>query len=222
MHYIPDPVLRQKARKVRDLRDPALITLADDMIESMYHYQGVGLAANQVGSLKRICVLQMPEDEQPTVLVNLEITRKEGEREVIEGCLSLPGWQGKIKRAERVWARATDLEGRSIKYKGVGELLAQALEHESDHLDGVLYVDYVRSKDDLYEVQVGQEEEDDGRSSRQINVEDPVNQDRDNSQSGSVECHDCGEIFGPDSDSSSCAEAGHYLAPMSTCILSDS
>lgn len=162
MHYIPHSVLRERARKVRDFADPALRKLADDMIESMHHYNGVGLAANQIGVLKRVCVVQLPEDEEPTVLVNLEVTRKEGEREVTEGCLSLPGWQGRILRAEKVWARAVDLDGKPIRYKGVAELLAQALEHECDHLDGVLYTDHLRSQDDLYEVQQGEEEEGEG------------------------------------------------------------
>jgi peptide deformylase len=164
MRYMPDPVLREKAKKVRGPADDALRTLAADMVDSMYHYAGVGLAANQVGVLKRICVIQMPEDPEPTVLVNLEITRKEGEREVTEGCLSLPGWQGVIPRAERVWARAVDLEGKPVRYKGVEGLLAQALEHECDHLDGALYVDYLRSKDDLYEVEIGEEEEGEGEA----------------------------------------------------------
>ena len=160
MHYVSDPVLRQKARKVRDARDPALRALVDDMIDSMRYYSGVGLAANQIGSLKRICVIEMPEDEAPTVLVNLEVTRKEGEREVTEGCLSLPGWRARIQRAERVWARAMDLDGNPVRYKGVDGLLAQALEHEEDHLNGILYVDLLRSKDDLYEVREGSEEDD--------------------------------------------------------------
>ena len=159
MHYIPNPILRQRARKVRELNDPELRKLADDMIDSMRHYRGVGIAANQVGSLRRVCVIQMPEDEEPTVLVNLEITRKEGEREVTEGCLSLPGWQGRILRAEKVWARAVDLNGSPVRYKGVEDLLAQALEHEVDHLDGKLYIDLIRSKEDLYEVEVGAEED---------------------------------------------------------------
>jgi peptide deformylase len=158
MHYIPNPVLREKARKVRKLDDPGLRKLAYDLIESMDYYEGVGLAANQVGSLKRICVIQMPEEE-PVVLVNLEITRKEGEREVTEGCLSLPGWQGRILRAEKVWARATDLDGNPIRYKGAEDLLAQALEHEADHLDGVLFIDFIRSKEDLYEIEIGHEED---------------------------------------------------------------
>ena len=150
MHYLGhDPILREKARKVRDFNDPELHTLAEDMIDSMYHYYGVGLAANQVGSLKRICVIQLPDDEEPTVLINLEITRKEGEREVTEGCLSLPGWQGYIPRAEKVWARAVGLDGKPIKYKGVEDLLAQALEHEADHLDGVLFFDRMTSMESL-------------------------------------------------------------------------
>ena len=80
MHYIPDPLLREKAKKVRDLKDPSLRKLADDLIESMEYYSGVGLAANQVGVPRRVCVLQLPDDEEPIVLVNLEITRREGER----------------------------------------------------------------------------------------------------------------------------------------------
>ncbi|MDA0797325.1 MAG: peptide deformylase [Chloroflexi bacterium] len=163
MHYVGhDPILREKAIKVRDFDDPELHKLAADMIESMYYYYGVGLAANQVGSLKRICVIQLPDDEEPTVLINLEITRKEGEREVTEGCLSLPGWQGYIPRAEQVWARAVGLDGKPIKYKGVEDLLAQALEHEADHLDGKLYVDYLRAKEDLFEVDNGAEEHGEG------------------------------------------------------------
>ena len=102
----------------------------------------------------------MPDDEEPTVLINLEIQRKEGEREVTEGCLSLPGWQGYINRAEQVWARGVGLDGKPIRYKGVEDLLAQALEHECDHLDGILFVDHLKSKDDLFEVTEGDHGED--------------------------------------------------------------
>ena len=164
MHYVPDPLLREKARKVRDFKDPSLRKLAADLIDSMFYYSGVGLAANQIGVLKRVCVIQLPDDEEPTVLVNLEVTRKEGEREVTEGCLSLPGWQARILRAEKVWARAVDLDGKPVRYKGVTDLLAQALEHEANHLDGVLFLDFVRSKEDLYEVTVGDEEEGEGEA----------------------------------------------------------
>lgn len=163
MHYIArDVILRERTIKIRKFDDPELRALADDMIDSMRYYEGVGIAANQVGSRKRICVIQMPDDEEPTVLINLEITRKEGEREVTEGCLSLPGYQGYIMRAEKVWARAVDLGGKTIKFQGVEELLAQALEHETDHLDGVLFLDHLRSKDDLFEVTEGEEETGEG------------------------------------------------------------
>ena len=122
MRYIPDTVLRERTRKVRDFDDGSLRELADDLIDSMRHYNGVGLAANQIGSLRRVCVIQLPDDEAPTVLVNLEITRKEGEREVTEGCLSLPGWQARIPRAEKAWARAVGLDGKPIRYKGATDL----------------------------------------------------------------------------------------------------
>jgi peptide deformylase len=201
MHYIPDPVLRERARKIRKRDDPALRKLVDDMVDSMYYYEGIGIAANQVGSLKRVCVIQMPEDEEPTVLLNLTITRKDGEREVTEGCLSLPGWQGRILRAEKVWARAIDMDGNPVRFRGVDELLAQALEHECDHLDGLLFTDHLRSKDDLYEVEEGEEEEGEGTV--------PVD-------NGS-ECHDCGEVFAPGVSTAPCVEQGHYVAATLDC-----
>ena len=112
MHYIGlDPVLREKARKVSDPTTPKMRKLVKDLIDSMHYYSGVGIAANQVGSTHSVCVIQLPEDDIPTVLFNLEITRKEGSREVIEGCLSLPGYQGRIERAEKVWARGIDENG---------------------------------------------------------------------------------------------------------------
>jgi peptide deformylase len=163
MHYIDkDPVLRKKAKKVKNIQAPEIQTLIDDMIDSMRYYRGVGIAANQVGSLNRIAIIQRPEDPEPIVLINLEIIRKEGQREVVEGCLSLPGWQGHIERAEKVWATALDRSGKRLRFKGETDLMAQALEHECDHLDGVLYVDFIRNKEDLYEVEAGQEEEGEG------------------------------------------------------------
>ena len=165
MHYIPDPVLRKKARKVRDPADSAMQRLVGDMIESLHYYNGVGLAANQVGSLHRVCVIQLPDEgAELLVLFNLEITRKEGEREVTEGCLSLPGYQARILRAEKVWANAVDGQSKRVKFKAVTDLLAQALEHECDHLDGVVYLDLLRSSDDLYEVEQGAEEEGEGET----------------------------------------------------------
>ena len=163
MHYIGnDPALRQRARKVKDPTTPKMRKLVNDLVESMYHYRGVGIAANQVGSPHRVCIIQLPEDEEPRVLFNLEVTRKDGEREVVEGCLSLPGYQGLILRADRVWASALDGEGKRVRIKGATDLLAQALEHECDHLDGVVYLDLLRSNDDLWVVEAGSEEDGEG------------------------------------------------------------
>lgn len=160
MHYIGrDPILRQRARKVKEPGAPAMRKLAADMVESMHHYGGVGLAANQIGSLHRLAVIQLPEDEEPRILFNLEITRTAGEHEVTEGCLSLPGYRAEILRAEQVWARAVDADGQPVRIKRADGLLAQALQHEDDHLNGVLYVDYLRSNDDLYPVEEGTEED---------------------------------------------------------------
>ena len=161
LHYLPDQVLRRKAVTLKppDLKDPAVQRLIDDMIESMHAYQGVGIAANQVGARHRICVIQLPDDEEPQVLVNPRITRRKGEREVTEGCLSLPGYQGTIVRSEQVWARALDRRGNLVEFKAASELLAQALEHEIDHLNGMAYVDHLRSSDDLYPIEEKEDEE---------------------------------------------------------------
>ena len=165
MRYIGvDPILREKTRRVKDPTTPAMRKLVADLIDSMRYYAGVGIAANQLGSRHRACVIQLPEDEEPRVLFNLEITRKDGEREVVEGCLSLPGYQGTILRAERIWASAIDGEGKRVRIRGAEGLLAQALEHECDHLDGIVYLDLLRSNDDLWEVEEGDEEEGEGEA----------------------------------------------------------
>ena len=163
MRYLPDPILRSKAvsLKVRELNDAALQRLIDDMIESMHYYKGVGIAGNQVGSRHRICIIQRAEDEEPMVLVNPRVTRREGDREVTEGCLSLPGYQGRIIRSERVWATALDRHGKKVTFQGETDLLAQALEHETDHLNGVAYIDHLRTSDDLYEINQDDEGEGD-------------------------------------------------------------
>lgn len=152
---VPDPVLRQRAKRV-SIFDASLRRLARDMIDTMHHARGVGLAANQVGSLLRVIVVQLPEEEEPTVLVNPQITLREGEREVEEGCLSIPGYKGLVKRSERVQARGRDLNGRPIRIKGEG-LLAQVLEHEIDHLDGTLYIDRLVSREKLWKVEPEEE-----------------------------------------------------------------
>lgn len=135
----PDPILHKKAQKVKVI-DDSLKRLIQDMIETMHEARGVGIAANQVGSLRRVAVIQLPEDERPMVLINPEIVRREGERELEEGCLSIPGYRGVVTRSVKVEVRAQDLNGKTVRIKAEDSLLAQALEHEVDHLDGVLYV----------------------------------------------------------------------------------
>lgn len=142
----PDPVLRRKAKRVSRV-DESLNRLIDDMIETMYHVNGAGLAAPQVGISLKIAVIGLP-DEEPIVLVNPEIVKRTAEYEVIEGCLSVPGYRGKIKRSEKVTAKALDRNGKQFRIKGEG-LLAEALEHEIDHLNGILYIDHIESTDDL-------------------------------------------------------------------------
>lgn len=147
IHVLPDPVLRQKAKKVPKI-DNSVQRLIDDMIETMKAAAGVGLAAPQVGVPLRVAVIEMPGDEV-IVLINPEIIKKQGERLVQEGCLSIPGYQGEISRSVWVKVKAKDRQGRSLRIKGE-ELLAQALEHEIDHLDGVLYVDRLDEPDKLW------------------------------------------------------------------------
>ena len=146
IHVVPDPVLRQKSKRVRSI-DGSIHRLIDDMCETMHSAGGVGLAAPQLGTLLRVIVIGMPEEED-IVLINPEIVRRKGERVVDEGCLSIPGYIGQIKRAESVRVKGRDQNGKEIRIKA-SELLAQALEHEIDHLNGVLYIDYLDSMDKL-------------------------------------------------------------------------
>ena len=147
----PNPVLRQKTRQVKGI-DRRIRKLVDDMIETMHDAHGVGLAANQVGISLRIAVIQLPEDEEATVLINPKVLREEGEREIeSEGCLSVPGYRGTVKRAEKIRVRALDIDGKEYRIRAANDLLAQALQHEADHLDGRLYLDRLVSEGALYE-----------------------------------------------------------------------
>jgi peptide deformylase len=150
MRHLPDPILRQQAKKIGKV-PLNFKKCTNDMIETMHAEQGVGLAANQVGSLQKVAVIQLPEWEEALVLINPEIVRREGEREVEEGCLSIPGYRGLVKRSEKVRARALDLNGKVIRIKAEG-LLAQALEHETDHLNGILYIDRLVSRVSLWKI----------------------------------------------------------------------
>ncbi len=151
LRTIPDPVLRQKARRVSKI-DDALHKLIDDMLDTMRDADGVGLAANQVGVLQRVVVIEIPEEDQTRVLINPEIVRREGERVVEEGCLSIPGFRGELVRSVKVRVRALDRDGKPVRFKAEG-LLAQALEHETDHINGVLYIDHLESPDKLWKLQ---------------------------------------------------------------------
>ncbi len=140
----PERILREKTSLVTDF-DLPLQRLIDDMIETMYAAPGVGLAANQVGVSKRVLVIDVSTKEESfplIVLVNPEIIHAEGEAEFEEGCLSLPDYTTVIKRAERVRVRGLDRYGRQVEIEGKG-LLSRALQHEIDHLDGILLIDRI-------------------------------------------------------------------------------
>lgn len=132
-----DELLRKKSKYVSELKERDKI-LIEDMLETMYQAQGVGLAAPQVGILKRIVVIDVGAGS--LVLVNPEIIETEGSIIDEEGCLSIPGTQGNVARPEKVTAKALDKNGQEIIVKGEG-LLARAICHELDHLDGILFVD---------------------------------------------------------------------------------
>ncbi len=160
MRFVPDAVLREKAKKIGKI--PAnMRKYTEDMVETMHAENGVGLAANQVGSLQKVAVIQLPDWDEPLVLINPEIVRREGEREIEEGCLSIPGYRGTVKRSERVRARALDLSGKVVRIRAEG-LLAQALEHETDHLNGILYIDRLVSQDSLRKIGYQPSDQDDG------------------------------------------------------------
>jgi peptide deformylase len=147
---IPDPVLRQKSKRVRNM-DGSIKRLIANMRETMHAAYGVGLAAPQIGIPLRVIVIGIPQQED-IALINPQVVRKAGERVVSEGCLSIPGYIGEIKRAESVTVRGRDQDGKELRIKAK-ELLAQALEHEIDHLNGVLYIDYLESMDKLRKIE---------------------------------------------------------------------
>jgi peptide deformylase len=146
----PDPVLRQKAKRVRNI-DASVHKLIKDMLETMHDAPGVGLAAPQVGVPLRVIVIGIPEQED-FALINPEVVKTRGERVVSEGCLSIPGYVGQLKRAESVTVKGRDPNGKEVRIKAE-ELLAQALEHEIDHVNGILYTDRLESENDLKKIE---------------------------------------------------------------------
>lgn len=156
IRILPDPVLRQKAKRVRNI-DGSIQRLIDDMIETMQAAPGVGLAAPQVGVQLRVIVFALP-GEEVVALINPEMVKRSGERLVDEGCLSIPGYQGEIKRSLSVTVKGRDRHGRQVRVRA-RDLLAEILEHEIDHINGVLYIDHLESRDKLREIEPDQDTE---------------------------------------------------------------
>lgn len=161
-----DPVLRQKAKKVPKI-DASIQRLIDDMIDTMRDAPGVGLAANQVGVPLRVVVIEIPasvdgEDDpaEPELyaLINPQFVKRSGERRLDEGCLSVPGYKGEITRSVSVTVKGLNRQGREVRIKAEDNLLAEALEHEIDHLNGTLYIDYLESMDDLVKLDADSDE----------------------------------------------------------------
>ena len=136
-----DEILRKKAKEVEKV-DDKIREILDDMVETMHQFNGVGLAGPQIGLLKRLIVIDLYDDEGPIKLVNPKMIKQEGEQEVEEGCLSFPNQFAKIIRPAKVTIEALNENGERIKIEAEG-LLAQAISHELDHLDGILFVDKI-------------------------------------------------------------------------------
>lgn len=136
-----DEILRKKSREI-EVVDDKIREILEDMVETMHKYNGVGLAAPQIGLLKRLIVIDLYDDKGPIKLVNPEIIKEKGTQEVEEGCLSFPNKFAKIIRPEEVTVKALNENGKTVKISAKG-LLAQALSHEIDHLNGILFVDKI-------------------------------------------------------------------------------
>ena len=144
--------------------DGTIQKLIDDMIETMKQAPGVGLAAPQVGVPLRLAVLDI--DDKITVIINPEIVKRIGEVELDEGCLSVPGFWGRVNRASRVSVKALDRNGKELRIRDAEGLFAQALQHEIDHLDGHLYIDRMESLDKLQRSEPVRKREADAREAR--------------------------------------------------------
>jgi len=155
IRVFPDPILRKKARQIKRV-DDSIRSLAHDMIATMQNAGGVGLAGPQVGQLKRIVTIQVPEQDA-FAMINPEVTHREGTREVTEGCLSVPGYQGLVTRSVLINARALDENGSRFKLTAE-ELLSQAIEHEVDHLNGIVFLDHLVAHEELHKNGVSPDE----------------------------------------------------------------
>ena len=154
--HFPDPRLRTRAKSVATV-DDQLRRLVDDMLETMYAAPGIGLAATQVNVHKRVIVIDLSKEQnQPLVLINPEIVEQRGVEEMEEGCLSVPGVYERVERADQIRVRALGRDGQAFDLEADG-LLAVCIQHEIDHLDGVLFIDRVANVDDLYRIREDEE-----------------------------------------------------------------
>ncbi len=161
---IGDSVLRKKAKKIEKVTKE-IQKLADDMLETMHGADGLGLAAPQIGVSQRMFVIELPKDEKVPgsgvsyVFINPEVSNLSDETdEKAEGCLSIPGWRGEVNRPVQLTIKAMDREGNRIKLNAEG-MLARAIQHELDHLDGILYIDKLIAPDRVWRVKDGEEED---------------------------------------------------------------
>ena len=152
-------VLRAVAKPVKRI-DASIHELVEDMIDSMYAANGVGLAAPQIGVSLKVIVIGMPGFE-PFAMINPEIVKRSGAREAMEGCLSVPGYQGRVIRSVRVTAKANGLNRKEIRIRAENDLLAQALEHEINHINGIVYIDQVESSEQLWALPRSNTDDDD-------------------------------------------------------------
>jgi peptide deformylase len=142
IRYLGDPVLREMCREVEEVDDDVR-ELADDLLDTMYAADGIGLAAPQIGESLRVFVYDVRDEEiEPGILVNPRIVEAIGKQREVEGCLSIPGLDEVVERRERVVVEGLDRHGKEVRIEAEG-LLSRVLQHECDHLDGVLFVDRV-------------------------------------------------------------------------------
>ena len=147
IRIFPDPILRQKTDEIKEI-NKELIDFGFSMLETMQAARGIGLAAPQVGKLLRLITIQIPENE-PMIMFNPKVEKSFGKRNVEEGCLSVPGFTGIIERSVTIDASYLDQNKSKIKLTA-SELLSQAIEHEIDHLNGIVYLDHLKSHEDLH------------------------------------------------------------------------
>ena len=171
----PNSLLRKKAKPIKII-DNELKDLIVNMTDTLKQAQGVGLAANQVGVLKRLCIIKSSPEEDYKAYINPEIIKKTGTRFVNEGCLSFPEYNGIVKRSISITARYLDETGGKIKITA-DELLSQALEHEIDHLNGILFIDHLKEHEKLVKNGI-----DDGHHNHDVNysvnVEDNIKKEK--------------------------------------------